>query len=108
VVVAWGRRRAGFICVGGRAGTTACEGFHEPNNYQRLLAVPIAARRRRHYSQGVQVVYVRDCNADCQRNHWSKHKKECKQRAAELRDETLFKDPPRWRSVPSASYQAIR
>ena len=34
------------------------------------------------------------CNADCQRNHWSKHKKGCKQRAAELRDEALFKDPP--------------
>ena len=30
----------------------------------------------------------------CQRNHWSKHKKQCKQRAAELRDEALFKDPP--------------
>ena len=37
---------------------------------------------------------VRYCNADCQRNHWPTHKKECKQRAAELRDEALFKDPP--------------
>jgi hypothetical protein len=37
---------------------------------------------------------VKYCNADCQRNHWPKHKKECKQRAAELRDEALFKDPP--------------
>ena len=34
------------------------------------------------------------CNAACQRNHWAKHKIECKQRAAELRDEALFKDPP--------------
>ena len=34
------------------------------------------------------------CNAECQRNHWSKHKKQCKLRAAELRDEALFKDPP--------------
>jgi len=33
------------------------------------------------------------CNANCQRNHWPKHKKECKLRAAELRDEALFKDP---------------
>jgi tetratricopeptide (TPR) repeat protein len=28
------------------------------------------------------------------RKHWLKHKKDCKQRAAELRDEALFKDPP--------------
>jgi hypothetical protein len=37
---------------------------------------------------------VRYCNADCQRNHWPKHKAACKLRAAELRDEALFKDPP--------------
>ena len=37
---------------------------------------------------------VKYCNAMCQKNHWSKHKKVCKQRAAELRDEALFKDPP--------------
>jgi TPR repeat protein len=37
---------------------------------------------------------VKYCNADCQRNHWPTHKKECKQRAAELHDEALFKDPP--------------
>ena len=37
---------------------------------------------------------VKYCNAECQRKHWSTHKKECKQRAAELRDEALFKDPP--------------
>ena len=34
------------------------------------------------------------CNAACQLNHWPTHKKECKLRAAELRDEALFKDPP--------------
>ena len=34
------------------------------------------------------------CNAECQKNHWPKHKNICKQRAAELRDEALFKDPP--------------
>ena len=34
------------------------------------------------------------CNPTCQKNHWSKHKKECKLRAAELRDEALFRDPP--------------
>jgi hypothetical protein len=37
---------------------------------------------------------VKYCNANCQRNHWPKHKKKCQQRAAELRDEALFKDPP--------------
>jgi tetratricopeptide (TPR) repeat protein len=37
---------------------------------------------------------VKYCNADCQKKHWATHKKECKLRAAELRDEALFKDPP--------------
>jgi tetratricopeptide (TPR) repeat protein len=37
---------------------------------------------------------VKYCNAKCKRNHWSRHNKKCKQRAAELRDEALFKDPP--------------
>ena len=37
---------------------------------------------------------VKYCNAKCQKKHWSRHKKICKQRAAELRDEALFKDPP--------------
>jgi len=37
---------------------------------------------------------VRYCNAACQHKHWLAHKKACKQRAAELRDEALFKDPP--------------
>ena len=43
---------------------------------------------------------VRYCNADCQRNHWPKHKKECKQWAAELRDAALFKDPPAKEDCP--------
>jgi TPR repeat protein len=37
---------------------------------------------------------VRYCNPECQKKHWPKHKKDCKRRAAELRDEALFKDPP--------------
>ena len=37
---------------------------------------------------------VKYCNASCQGGHWSKHKKECKKRAAELKDEALFKQPP--------------
>ena len=37
---------------------------------------------------------VKYCNANCQRNHWPKHKQVCKRRAAELRDVALFKDPP--------------
>jgi hypothetical protein len=37
---------------------------------------------------------VKYCNAKCQKNHWPKHKIECKRRAAELQDEKLFKNPP--------------
>ena len=37
---------------------------------------------------------VKYCNAECQHKHWPKHKKHCKQRAAEMHDEALFKDPP--------------
>ena len=37
---------------------------------------------------------VKYCGATCQKKHWPKHKKDCKIRAAELRDEALFKDPP--------------
>ena len=36
---------------------------------------------------------VRYCGVKCQKEHWSKHKRECKKRAAELRDEFLFKQP---------------
>ena len=37
---------------------------------------------------------VKYCNTGCQKSHWPKHKKACKQHAAELRDKVLFKDPP--------------
>jgi TPR repeat protein len=43
---------------------------------------------------------VKYCNATCQRKHWPTHKKECKLRAAELRDEALFKDPPAKEDCP--------
>ena len=36
---------------------------------------------------------VKYCCVKCQRDHWPKHKKECKKRAAELKDEILFKQP---------------
>jgi len=37
---------------------------------------------------------VKYCNRDCQIAHRSQHKKECRKRAAELRDEKLFRQPP--------------
>jgi len=40
------------------------------------------------------------CNAKCKKKHRSKHKKQCKRRAAELRDEALFKDPPAKEECP--------
>ena len=44
---------------------------------------------------------VRYCNAAaCQANHWPTHKPACKQRAAELRDEALFKVPPAKEDCP--------
>eukprot|EP00984_Skeletonema_dohrnii_P029323 scaffold19814_cov71-Skeletonema_dohrnii-CCMP3373.AAC.2 len=36
---------------------------------------------------------VRYCSEECQENHASQHKEACKKRAAELRDELLFKQP---------------
>ena len=36
---------------------------------------------------------VRYCSVKCQKDHRPKHKRECKRRAAELRDEILFKQP---------------
>ena len=36
---------------------------------------------------------VRYCSVKCQKDHQPKHKKECKKRAAELKDELLFKQP---------------
>mmetsp|Transcript_16694 Transcript_16694/g.27450 ORF Transcript_16694/g.27450 Transcript_16694/m.27450 type:complete len:319 (+) Transcript_16694:157-1113(+) len=36
---------------------------------------------------------VKYCSVECQKNHRPKHKKACKKRAAELRDEILFKQP---------------
>jgi len=43
---------------------------------------------------------ARYCSPTCQRNHWSKHKKACKQRAVELCDEALLKDPPAKEDCP--------
>ena len=36
---------------------------------------------------------VKYCGVECQKGHRKQHKKECKKRAAELRDELLFKQP---------------
>jgi len=37
--------------------------------------------------------FVRYCSVKCQKEHRPKHKRECKRRAAEIRDELLFKQP---------------
>jgi hypothetical protein len=36
---------------------------------------------------------VRYCGVECQKDHRPAHKRACKQRAAELRDEILFRQP---------------
>ena len=36
---------------------------------------------------------VRYCSTDCQKNHRKQHKKACKKRAAEIRDDKLFQQP---------------
>ena len=43
---------------------------------------------------------VKYCSAACQKEHRPTHKKECKQRAAELREEKLFKDHPPTEDCP--------
>ena len=43
---------------------------------------------------------VKYCNIKCQKNHWPKHKKDCKQRAAEIRDEALFNELPAKEDCP--------
>ena len=43
---------------------------------------------------------VKYCNVNCQRNHWQKHKKECKRHATEIRVEALFNDPPAKEDCP--------
>ncbi|KAL7538755.1 hypothetical protein ACHAWF_006211 [Thalassiosira exigua] len=40
------------------------------------------------------------CSRDCQVAHRPKHKRECKKRAAELRDEALFRQPPKHEDCP--------
>jgi len=45
-------------------------------------------------------MHARYCNAECQRNHWATHKKQCKLRAAELHNKSLFKDPPAREDCP--------
>ncbi|EJK57540.1 hypothetical protein THAOC_22406 [Thalassiosira oceanica] len=63
--------------------------------------------------QGSDIVKLKDCTAcrlvkycgvDCQRAHRKQHKKACKQRAAELRDEQLYS---RWHERPEGDFCPI-
>ena len=68
-----------------------------------LLCVPIAARRRGgdfNLKTCKSCKLVRYYSATCQKNQWSTHKKLCKQRAAKLHDEVLFKEPPAKEDCP--------
>eukprot|EP00985_Skeletonema_marinoi_P006192 scaffold2689_cov70-Skeletonema_marinoi.AAC.15 len=49
---------------------------------------------------------VKYCSVKCQKDHRPQHKRECKKRMAELRDEFLFKQPESSHlgTVRSASY----
>ena len=62
--------------------------------------MPIAAKMGASISRHASCMSVKYCNASCQRNHWPTHKKQCKHRATELRDEALFKDPPAKEDCP--------
>jgi len=48
---------------------------------------------------------VKYCDQDCQKLHRKKHKHQCKQRAAELMDEALFKQPPPRKDCPICMHQ---
>ncbi len=45
---------------------------------------------------------VKYCSVECQKNHRKQHKRACKKRAAELRDDTLFRQPDQsdWGECP--------
>ena len=43
---------------------------------------------------------VKYCSDDCQVAHHPEHEEPCKQRAAELFDKELFKDPPQGGECP--------
>src|SRR6056300_1639983 len=53
-----------------------------------------------HLKNCVACKMVKYCSRDCQKAHRSQHKKECRKRAAELRDEKLFKQPPQKEDCP--------
>ena len=63
------------------------------NVTMRCASCGIAAADDIHLKKCASCHLVRYCSVTCQRNHRPQHKRECKKRAAELRDELLFKQP---------------
>jgi hypothetical protein len=83
---------------GGRPPPLAC-GFHWFST-----PAPNVARRGASASRCKvckSCMLVKYCNAECQKNHWPKHKTACKLSTSNGdRDEALFKDPPAKEDCP--------
>ena len=76
------------LCVKMSAATES-----ESDTVQRCASCGIAGGDDIKLKNCTACYLVKYCSVKCQKEHRPKHKKECKKRAAELRDEILFKQP---------------
>ena len=72
---------------------TTAESSEESDEMQRCASCGIAAGDDIKLKKCTACHLVRYCGVKCQRDHRPQHKRECKKRAAELKDEILFKQP---------------